>query len=183
MHLSSILGRLLVTGFLASTAAGCVAALPATQVALRTATIVAGVELQEKWDGEAEARRPVYVYEPGDFDPITAPEDLEATKVTPPAATFDMAGARASLHDVDLGQCATGRAAYGHGVVTFSASGHIAKVVIDGPDGLSAETARCIGDRVGATHVAPFSGGDVVTGVTFYVPATTTNTAPIASAE
>ena len=192
MHLSNALGRLLVAAFFATTASGCAAAFPASQLALRTATIVAGVELQEKWDAEAAAAKPLYVYEPGDFDPINAPADLPETKAkTNTVPAFDAASARTALHEVELGPCATGRATWGHGVVTFAPSGRIAKVVIDGPDGLSAETARCIGDRVGTAQVTSFSGGDVTTGVTFYVPATATlstqstaqNTARTASAE
>jgi hypothetical protein len=178
MHLSKSLLSVLAAAFFASTTAGCFGAGPGARVALHTATLIAGIELQEKWDAEAAARKPVYVYEPGDFDPVTSPEDLEHVEQTKAAApAFDMAAARTALHDVDLGPCATGQASYGHGVVTFAPSGHITKVVIDGPDGLASTTAKCIGDRVGTARTTAFSGAEVTTGMTFYMPATTPATA------
>lgn len=84
---------------------------------------------------------------------------------------FDPQAARAALNQVDVTGCDVPTSAvskgFGHAKVTINPDGRVSKVVVDEPAGLSAEAARCIGDRFGAVTVAPFRGNLVTMGASF----------------
>lgn len=89
-------------------------------------------------------------------------------------AFFDPIAARRALDDAaDLSACRTAGAPsrYGHARVTLNPDGRVSKVVIDAPAGLPPETTACIGERLGKTRVAPFRGGLVTVGTSFFVGA------------
>ena len=84
---------------------------------------------------------------------------------------FDPHAARRSLDAIDVGSCVAAGATrgFGHAKVTMNPDGRISKVVIDEPAGLSAEAAKCIGDRIGTATTPPFKGSFVTVGTTFHV--------------
>lgn len=120
----------------------------------------------------ASRPRRVYVHETTTYYVSTPP----AFVLTPPPpdgpVRFDVQGARARLNRIDLSACSTERAAqsYGHAKVTFLPDGHVAKVVVDRPSNLRSEEVRCIGELLGRTTVAPYDGGPVAVGASFYLP-------------
>jgi hypothetical protein len=85
---------------------------------------------------------------------------------------FDAAAARRALGAVDLSACRqhTAPRGYGHATITYTPDGTPVMVAVDAPSGLSPDAASCIGDRLGAFPVAPFSGGPVTVGTTYFVP-------------
>jgi len=86
--------------------------------------------------------------------------------------TFDPGAARSALNAIDVSACTASGAprGYGHAKVVWNPDGSISKVIVDEPSGLSAEAAKCIGDRFGTATVKPFRGGMVSVGATYFVP-------------
>lgn len=96
------------------------------------------------------------------------------SKVAPGDAVhrpFDATAALAALHAVDLSPCAerAARGTYGHARVTFSSDGAVAGVHIDDPTGGAEETAACVEQRLGRIAIAPFDGGAMTVGASYFV--------------
>ena len=85
---------------------------------------------------------------------------------------FDPNAARSALNGIDVSSCRASGAprGYGHAKVVWNPDGTISKVVVDEPSGLSAEAAKCVGDRLGTATVPAFRGSLVTVGTTWYVP-------------
>jgi hypothetical protein len=104
------------------------------------------------------------------YVPPPAPPDRDRP-ADPPPPSFDASAARSALSAVDLGACkaAGAPAGYGHARVTFVETGHVAKVVVDSPAGLSPDAVQCIGNRLGTAEVSPFEGSEIAVGHTWLV--------------
>jgi hypothetical protein len=113
--------------------------------------------------------RPVYVNAPPPA-PMPPPRDRGEPEENAPG--FDAQGARTALGAVDLSACRAAGAprGYGHAVVTFNPAGNISKVVVDEPNGLSPDAAKCIGDALGKVTVREYKGNLVRVGTSWFVP-------------
>lgn len=107
---------------------------------------------------------PVYV----EYVPV-APEP--AQRYAPPAPppppaprAFDLAAAESSLAAVDVGACkAEGLPpGYAHATVAFAPDGTVHAVALDLPAGTSPDARTCIESAFRTSHVAPFSGDQVM---------------------
>lgn len=113
------------------------------------------------------------------YEPEPEPAVLIApTHMPPPAPVrpeagprFDQGAARNALDSVDVDACkAEGLPnGYGHARVTYARDGHVQKVVIDGPAGLSPEAVSCVGNALGAAMVPAFDGAPVTVATTWHV--------------
>ena len=85
--------------------------------------------------------------------------------------SFDPHAARSALNAVDVTSCRLEGAprGFGHAKAVINPDGRISKVVVEEPAGMSAEAAKCIGDRIGTATVPPFKGSLVTVGTTYHV--------------
>ncbi len=86
--------------------------------------------------------------------------------------SFDPSTARSALNEIDVSECRASGAprGYGHAKVIWNPDGTISKVIVDEPSGLSAEAAKCVGDKLGTATIPSFRGSLVTVGTTWYVP-------------
>jgi hypothetical protein len=113
-------------------------------------------------------RRVVYVRAPGPRPQPSPPPPRQIEN--PDSPPFDATTARGLLNSIDVSACkdaGTGGEMYGHAKVTFDPDGHITKVVVDEPRGLSPATVSCVGSRLGLVTVQPFRGSSVTMGTTY----------------
>ena len=173
---------LIVLGVLLSMAAGCapsggqarpiVYATATVYLASAIADAVAGDDPYCK-DCRGTSEIPVYPSGPVRYDaPPLPPSTRDRVPEPREAVAFDAHGARATLAAVDLSSCRELGAprGYGHAIVTYSAEGFPAKVVVDDPAGLSDQAVKCVGERLGTGHVPAFGGPAAKVGVTWFIP-------------
>jgi hypothetical protein len=105
------------------------------------------------------------------FAPPLPPTPPNVTPPDPVRVAFDKAGTERTLHDLDFRACAARGAphGYGHARVTFDPRGAVTHVLIDAPSGLSQDAVDCVGEHFTIVGTAPFDGGPVSIGTTFYV--------------
>jgi hypothetical protein len=110
-------------------------------------------------------RRVVYVR----ARPAQPPPVVQRSVENPDSPPFDATTARGLLSSVDVSACrdAGQPETYGHAKVTFDPDGHITKVVVDEPRGLSPATVSCVGSRLGMVTVPVFRGSSVTMGTTY----------------
>ncbi|HEX8794576.1 MAG TPA: hypothetical protein VF765_26705 [Polyangiaceae bacterium] len=107
---------------------------------------------------------PVYVQ----YVPV-APEPPQryAPPASPPPAgprAFDLGAAQSSLASVAFDACKSEGLApgYAHATVAFAPDGTVQAVALDLPAGTSSDARACIESAFRASHVAPFSGDNVM---------------------
>lgn len=116
---------------------------------------------------------PVYPSGPVRYDAPPLPASARDRVPAPrEEIAFDAHRARATLAAVDLSSCRELGAprGYGHAIVTYSAEGFPAKVVIDDPAGLSDRAVKCVGEKLGTGNVTAFAGPSAPVGVTWFIP-------------
>lgn len=115
--------------------------------------------------------RIVYVPATTVYVPPPAPPERDRVPEADATARFDAVAARNAFAQIDLSACRDAGAphGYGHAKVTFTERGNVAKVVVDGPAGLSSTAVACVGERLGTAEVPAFVGPDVTVGTTYYV--------------
>ncbi|MBX3228556.1 MAG: hypothetical protein KIT84_07880 [Labilithrix sp.] len=109
-----------------------------------------------------------YVGEPG---PSLPRSERDVVKEDATLTTFDQVAARRALGEVDLASCGDAGAprGAGHARVTFDPAGHVTKVVIDAPPGMTKPAVDCVGGHLGATKVPAFRGTPVTVGTSYRV--------------
>lgn len=114
---------------------------------------------------------PVVISEPYEYVPPPPPPARERVPSEPPAPSFDPAAARNALGNTNVAVCKASGApqGYGHGKVTFAPDGHVVRVVVDSPAGMTADAVSCIGRELGTAVVPPFGGRDMTMGTNWLI--------------